>query len=278
MIEYRILGMKSNMSYAEAGANFEKMVKDLSLPADRFNTTLRVIKIEYESDEYRNISAIAVKYGFKAYEHTYKVEYTKKELSEAKFFEVNLSIYGKADYTEGYQTKYKDFYCKSCCAHQLIPEGVIYINKTEFRGKDIAVSMKLNNEIIVSNKMKELIENMNMTGVNFFPAYHYNNRLKNDYLAWHMVVTNVIPKIDSSMPMYIMDNYCSVCKRHHVLPLSYVRYTKSELVKVNDFNLSSEMFGNGWYGSPKLIVSHNVYDLIINNRIKGCKFEIVGII
>lgn len=278
MKEYRIFGMKSNMSYAEAGTKFEKMVKDLSLPADRFNSTLRVVKIEYESDVYRSISAIAVKYGFEAYEHTYKMEYTKRELSEADFFEVTFGIYGKADYTESYQTKFKDFYCESCGVHQLIPEEEIYINKTEFRGKDIAVSMKHNNEIIVSDKMKTLIEGSNLTGVKFYPAYHYNNKLKNDYPAWHMVITSIMPPIDKSMPLYKLEGYCDVCRKHHKLPLSFVRYKNDDIVKASDFNLSCEMFGNGWYGSPKLIISHKVYDLIMKNKIKGCKFEIVGMV
>lgn len=276
MREYRLIGVKSNMPYEKAENNFKQLAEYLSLPVDKFVADLHVIKIEYGSDTYKNINTIAANYGFEAYECSYKMKYTKNELLEAKFFEATLDIYGKTDYAESYQTKFKDFYCESCGVHQLIPGEAICINKTEFRGKDIAVSKKINNEIIVSDRMKKLIESAGLTGVKFVPVHHYNNRLKNDYPAWHMIVTSIMPPIDKSMPLYIMDNYCGVCKRHHVLPLSYVRYKESELAKACDFNLSCEMFGNGWYGSPKLIVSRSFYDLIRKNKIKGCRFEIVG--
>jgi len=124
------------------------------------------------------------------------MKYTKNELLEAKFFEATLDIYGKTDYAESYQTKFKDFYCESCGVHQLIPGEAVCINKTEFRGKDIAVSKKINNEIIVSDRMKKLIESAGLTGVKFVPVHHYNNRLKNDYPAWHMIVTSIMPPIE----------------------------------------------------------------------------------
>ena len=73
----------------------------------------------------------------------------------------------------------------------------------------------------------------------------------------------------------ILEGYCLLCKGHHILPLSYVRYQLNEIKSASDFNLSVEKFGPGWYGSPKLIISKKVYDLIRDNKIKGCKFEIV---
>lgn len=278
MKEYRVIGMRYDMPYAEARDRFIRLANYLSLPEDNINTTLFVLKIEYGGDSYKSIKAAAEKFGFEAYEHTYKMEYTAKELSEANFFEVTFRIYGREDYTESYQTEYSDFYCESCNTHQLVPEGEIYINKTEFRGKDIAVSLKMNNEIIVSDKMKGLIESAGLTGVEFFPAHHYNNRSKNNYPVWRMGVKSVMPPISREMPVYIMESYCDVCKKHHILPLSYARYMESELLKVSDLNLSCETYGNGWYGSPKLIVSRRFYDLIKENKIKGCKFEIVGIV
>lgn len=237
------------------------------------------LKVLYKSDNYQKMKSIGVeadKYNIEILEHTYKIEYSKNDIEKAHFFELKLGIYGSEDYTESFQTEFNDFYCERCDTHQYIPKGEVYINKSEFRGKNIATSMNCNNEIIVSDKMKKLIEDAKLTGVIFYPAHHFSGRLKNDYPAWRMAVTSIMPPICSAMPVNIIKGYCSVCKRHHILPLSYVRYKCNELEKASDFNLSCETFGPGWYGSPKLIISRRVYDMLKCNKIRGCRFEIVG--
>lgn len=282
MIEYRVFSLYAMERKIDMQL-FKRKIYDFILEFDlpKPDSLMNIITVINESDDYYKLKRLAdkaEKYGIIIQEHTYKLQYNKNDIDNARFFEMKLGIYGKADHTESYQTEVKDFYCESCDTHQLIPENDVYINKAEFRGKDIATSMKYNTEIIVSDKFKNLIENAGLTGADFYPAHHYNKCLKNDYLAWHMVVRNIMPSIHSSMPVNILEGYCSVCKRHHILPLSYVRYKINEIEEASDFNLSAENFGAGWYGSPKLIVSKKVYDLIKNNTIKGCKFEIVGIV
>ena len=280
MQEYRIFFLYSNdnkIDFNRFKKSVDEFIKNNGLPP--LKSQMNDIRVLYGSDEYwkiKKLSDDSQKYGIKIVEHTYEVHYNKSEISNAMFFELKLGIFGREDYTKSFSTEYTDFYCESCDTHQYIPKNDVYINKTEFRGKDIATSMNCNNEIIVSNKMKKLIEEAKLTGVEFYSAHHYNNRIKNDYSAWHMSVTSIMPPIDKSMPVFIIENYCHLCKKHHILPLSYVRYKHEELEKSSDFNLSCETFGPGWYGSPKLIISRNVFDLIKQNKIKGCRFEIVG--
>lgn len=285
MTEYRVFTFSSAktgrryVKYPDAEERIDKIACELGVPPKNYrNHLLPHMRIEYDTAAYYDIYKTAEKYGYTARICTYSMEYTKKDLDNSDYFELKLGIYGKEDYTEKYQTKFTYSYCESCDTYQYLPEGEIYINKTEFRGKDIFTSMNGNNEIIVSDKIKTLIEELNLTGVEFYPAYHYNNRLKNDFPVWHMAVTNKLPPMDESVPLRIDDGYCSVCKKHHVLPLSYLRYSTSALDNACDFNISCESFGNGWYGSPRLIISRRVYEMLKNNKIKGCRFEIVGIV
>lgn len=255
----------------------EKLAKDLNIKSKNFRTnSLMYISVEYGTNQYEDLEREAEKWGFHIHELTYFIECTKKEVDMADYFVLNLGIYGKEDYTEGYQTEYIDLYCNECGNHYLIPKGECYIKKTEFRGKDIATSMLGNVEILVSDVVKNLIQSNNLSGVEFFKAHHYNNKIKNDFNVWRMAVVNTLPPIESGMTVVYEDGYCSTCKKHHVHPLSYVRYKKEVIHNALDFNLSCEFFGSGWYGSPKLIVSKKVYDMIRDNKINGCKFEIVG--
>ena len=280
MKEYRIFSFYSKdirIDYNAFTYTADMFIKKFDLPKPR--SQMYNFKILYNSEKYRimkSLGAEADKYNIEIREHTYKLEYSKNDIEKAIFFELKLPIYGSEDYTESFQTAFNDFYCESCDTHQYIPKGEVYINKSEFRGKNIATSMNFNNEIIVSDKMKELIEDAKFTGIVFYPAHHFSGRLRNDYPAWRMSVTSIMPPISSAMPVSIIEGYCSVCKRHHILPLSYVRYKRNELEKASDFNLSCETFGPGWYGSPKLIISRRVYDMLkCKNR--GCRFEIVGV-
>lgn len=283
MTEYRVF----SLYIRETNYNYTTHLQDQKKILDFINTfdlpkpdsPMNIITVANESEQYFKLKGSvneAEKYGILIQEHTYKMQYNNDDMSKAHFFELKLNVYGKNDYTESYQTEYNDFYCESCNTHQYTPKGELYINKTEFRGKDIAVSNKFNNEIIISDKLKDLIEAAGLTGAGFYPAHHYNDRLKNEYPAWRLAVTSIMPPIDSSMPVNILEQYCPICKKHHILPLSYARYKKSETEGACDFNLSAESFGAGWYGSPKLIVSRKAYELIKGNKIKGCRFEIVG--
>ncbi len=283
MTEYRVFSLyirEKNYiydTYLQCQKKILDFINTFDLPKPE--TLMNIITVANESEQYFKLKGLvneAEKYGILIQEHTYKMQYKKDDMSKAHFFELKLNIYGKSDYTESYQTEYNDFYCRECDTHQYTPKGELYINKTEFRRKDIAVSNNLNNEIIISDKLKNLIETDGLTGASFYPAHHYNDRLKDDYPAWRLAVRSIMPPIDPSMPVNILEQYCPICKRHHILPLSYVRYKKSDTEGASDFNLSAESFGPGWYGSPKLIVSRKAYDLIRDNKIKGCRFEIVG--
>ncbi|MDE6593213.1 MAG: hypothetical protein K2K57_09150 [Oscillospiraceae bacterium] len=246
------------------------------------DTKLRYYSAPYNSEKYNiiksSVKAAAEKYLIKISEHTYSLKCTKKEIDTARFYKMKLGIYGSEDHTEHYKTKYSDKYCSACDTHQRIPAEKVFINKCEFRGKDISCSDNLNNEILLSDKIKNLIEENNLTGVEFYPAHHYSKMIKNDYPVWRMAVTSILPPVDKSMDTEIIEGYCDVCKCHHILPLSYLRYKNSDLQQAADFNLSREHFGAGWYGSPELIVSRRVYNIFKGNNVKGVKYEIVGMI
>lgn len=276
--EFSTIWLTANIKETALDKQFCEFVKYLHLKEDDVNYFCRVISLDKESEEYAQIMSTAEKFGLKAIEHHYQMKYTAKEINSAMYFEMFLGIYGKNDYTQSYQTKLVDNYCSKCNNHLLFPDKEVYINKNEFKGKDIATSMNGNYEIIVSDKMKKLIEEAKLTGIIFYPAYHYKEDYENDYPAWRMAVQNIMPPIDKNMPVNIIDGYCDVCQNHHILPLSYVRYKKSELEKATDFNISCEAFSGGWMSSPKLIISRKVYNLIKTNKIHGCKFEIVGIV
>lgn len=280
MQEYRIFSLYSKDIKTDRNThikNAEEFIAKHSLPQPE--KPMYIFKVLSESQDYRKLKSLEAKaadFNLRLAERGYDIKYDKNDMVNAFFFELKLGIFGTEDHSDSYHTKSDDFYCKSCDTHQSFAKKDVYINKADFRGRDIAVTTKYNNEIIVSDKMKNLIEQAGLSGAEFYPAYHCNNRLKADYPLWHMAVTSEMPPIDKAMPVYIIDGYCNDCKKHHILPLSYVRYTSEELEKAMDLNLSCECFGPGWYGAPKLIISRKAYELIKQNNIRGCKFEIVG--
>ena len=136
----------------------------------------------------------------------------------------------------------------------------LVINKNLMKGKDIGVTT--NNEIVVSEQLKNAIEKDKLTGVHFASVNHYQNTKREFPKYYQMYVDSIMPEIDSStMFRFDIPAYCDKCKGHGNIPVSAIRYAKNNLNKIGDFNWTKERMGAELSGSPYLIVSKKTYDL-----------------
>lgn len=198
---------------------------------------------------------------------------TPAELKKSNYLKLGLGIFGRGDWTDEYDTQYEETRCPVCntiTEYKQISQ--LTIDKTQFRGKDI--SMTSNDEIVVSEKMKMILEENDVTGIKFEPVKHKNNRLKNDFPAYQMFIENILPPLHTSMTYYYDRSLCEHCKAKGVHPTTYFRYKKEDLSGAMDFNYTSRYFH--YNNKGEIIISQKVYRLIKENKIRGCRFEIVG--
>ena len=217
----------------------------------------------------------AEKLGLKPEIGTFKMEYTKKDYNQAKYFMLSISIFGKADYTESYETKYVEVSkCERCGKPILKQDSELYIDKALFRGKDIGITS--NREIVVSEGLKGFIENAELTGIEFANVKHKNTRIKNDFNVYQMLIKDTLNEMDKSTTVYCDPmGYCNLCKTHGQVLTSLPKYRDSVVEFIKDFNLTQEYFGGGDSDYQSIIITKKVYDLLSKNKIKGCKYDIV---
>lgn len=205
----------------------------------------------------------------------YKIEYSKNDFKNADYFLLSIPIFGKEDFTDSFQTKYiEKSKCEDCGKSVLVQDSNLYIDKPLFRNKDIGISS--NHEIIVSEKLKDILEDNEMVGIELAIVNHKKEKIKNDFNVYQLIINNLMPKMDSSTSFsFDPMGYCERCKTHGQLLTSLPKYEKKELMCIKDFNLSLEYFGGGMSGYKIVIVTKKIYNLFKEYKIKGCKYEVI---
>lgn len=205
------------------------------------------------------------------------MKYSKKELSEALYFQLYLGIYGTSDYTDSYQTEYEKITkCKFCGREKEKQVSDLYIDKLKFGKKDIATNCR--KEIIISENLKNILEENNVSGISFGNVHHFNNkRIKNNPTLYQLFIGNILPKMSNKILVEKDTTYCEFCKNYGILLRSLSYYKKEDISFLEDFNLSHEYFGGGYSGVRNFIISKKVYNLFKQYKIKSVRFDIVQI-
>lgn len=231
-----------------------------------------------DTDDYRILWEECKKLGLTPILRGYLMDYEKKDIEVANYFFLWMSNIGREDYTESFSTVYEEsFSCKKCGKKLYKQKSELIIDKTLFRGKDMGATT--NNEIVVSERVKSIIEEARLSGVEFATVKHKNNRLKKDFPVYQLMVKNILPEMDDSMPWHydpdIQTGYCDKCKTHGLWPTSLPRYQNNILDNFCDFNWTFERLGGGFTGNRHLVISKKAFDTLKVNKVKGWRFDIV---
>ncbi len=217
-----------------------------------------------ELPSYHYIMEFIKKYKF----HTrlYEVYYcSKKEKEKGEYFEMWIPSALELEGTDAayYGTRYNSD-CETCNIGGT-PVGDVLVDRKFIKKYSIA---SLKPDIIVSKKVKELIEENNFTGVSFnHVVKDYKGREIPEYYC--MTINNVLPNADKKTifdvnpPAY----ECKQCGKVVPYILSPLYYKKSDLSNALDFNLTSEYVNN--FKEQLIIVSKRVRDVFKKNRIRA---------
>lgn len=208
-------------------------------------------------------------------------EYTKKELEEAKLFQMVLPFPYEMD---GEIPNYGTTYEESCsdCNVGLIQTSDLIVNVKKFSKYDIATLMP---EILISERVRLLLEENEITGYTLRPVTDFKRRT--DTLLYQLVITNTLPEMSSQIRTevsYFRGNKkfkpypCKICGRNGKIRRSEAIYEKAKLTKVSDFNLSDEYFGINMYCVQDIIVTQKLRKVFKENKISRIIFDPVSII
>lgn len=202
----------------------------------------------------------------------FKSKYSKKELDESKLLVIKLKYQCEMTYNGQYNKYFGEDYigCKSYTRQH----SDLEILKRDLGKKDILISIE--NEYIVSPRLKNILDKENLTGLKYRPVYTKKDA---ELVAYQMIIENRFAPLHQKTTLKVVNNdkICSfntfIRKREDPL-----FYSNESIGDAKDFNITSEYFGIGVFPRPVRIVSQRVRQVFLKNRIRGVEFEPVFIL
>ena len=186
------------------------------------------------------------------------VYYTKKELEECKFFELFLP---RPLELEGIDTtKFGTEYVGCCpeCGFGGKLSGDVLIDRKFMKKYKMGV---LEPEVYVSEEIKNLIEDNNLTGISFErKVVDYKGReIPSFYVA---NIHNALPPMSSTT--WLHEGWKENCGHSTIYIRSDIQYEADKLAHANDFNLTSEHLQNDRI--QKVIISSKTKKILQANH------------
>lgn len=266
--------MREKRFYILKGDNEE--IKKILQIVDPVNAPYTSISTELyaDSENHKILLALCKERNISLHLARFEMEYTKKELENAKYFNLQLDSFCSS-FAEEYGTKYDYSNKCNCCGSGEKQISELYMDKTKMGRKDISKLYSL--EVVISEKLYKLLLDNDITGFEVGAVRHKNNKMKNEPVLYQLFCSNTLPPLNEQSVFY-KEKYCECCGKSGLFLDSLPYYDEESLKDAKDFNYTYEYFGGGVSGTPYIIVSQKVYRLFKDNKIKGVVFDIVNIV
>jgi len=249
----------------------ENEAKDLFQKLSKYciHEEMMLLLLPVESEDYKKVKTFISKYPqyFDSFLELYERKYSKSEIEKAEYFVLRVE---NLVYISSIDDVY-EYCCKNRC--------FVVNQKTNFRietksmkNKDIGFTT--NYRFVVSERMKNIIEENEITNVKFIPVYQTK---KDIIVAYQIEPDELMPELSNINNWNVYLN-CDISGEKVYDPNNMNQFTvRKELVnRLHDFNATKEIFTE--LGAHNYIISRKMFDLIKRQNIKSLKCEPIKII
>lgn len=267
------------------------------------DSSLKIVKVETSDPRFEAIGKLELRRSkglvFTSYE--YKRVYTDEEMRKARFFKMDPFPFTMAGEECG--TKYDESTACPLCRSGAKMITPLKIRANRIPKKDFSIAMGWGEEVIVSSRFKQLVEENGLTGMRFAPVYS-GKRETGYYQLIPIHYFDVSPKTKFGSnpfkdaeyemdPIYAKNSYGKVigyekiyyrCPNGDNLGLNILSeaYVKaSPLMDGLDFFASRQTYGArmGYFRPNHLMFcSNRMMRIIKENKLKGFDFEVAHIV
>ncbi len=204
-----------------------------------------------------------------------RLEYSKKELAEAKYLMIWLRKYSSYPQPDsiGVKKSYRNYtydatnFCGNC-GSGLVQNNPFYlkksfnIDKMRFGGVHWVYDT-----FFITNELHDLFVKEGFTGIEFLPVRSIKTKGTMDHIL-QLKINALFPVKMKYEPKKTID--CKVCnqKRDLIRSDSTISVPKETLEYLDkDFYVSQEFAGDGFMCCRRVLVSDRVYDFFVKNKI-----------
>ncbi|MDD2586860.1 MAG: hypothetical protein PHT79_10975 [Syntrophomonadaceae bacterium] len=207
------------------------------------------------------------------YSNRYVFQFSPKEIDNCPLFEfgMNSEDFNSDKHPIFLGTKFqKEIVCPACGITKWHQLSDLRIDTSSIKKELIIKPMASNiygSFILISDKMAQILKNVNVTGYKLRPVVHVGSE-KGRREVYQFIITNTLPSLSNKMRFEpIPGEYCSNCgiNGRFKWPL---HYDSSTLDDLKDFNLTHEYIGNGGYCERLMVISARVRRLLLDLNLK----------
>lgn len=225
-------------------------------------------RIDTNRSEYANLISFLEKNDIYYYIFRRWYRFTKKEKDESEI----LLFWTDDDAKDSYTSKPKEYICNKCGKKvPLVERGRLYVDLKKINKYDIMSTYNGDEETIVSEKVKQLFIEENISGVEFKPLYQINTENKIIAGFYHLILKGGIGEVVE--PSIIeKKNLCPQCGLYD----EYICKTTLNF-KRNTWEGLDICYTKDWFSAPpkfkRLVVSNKLYKVLMDNKIRNVYFQ-----
>lgn len=201
-----------------------------------------------------------------------ETKFSKEELFKAEWLTMRSKWHYDYPQPEDHYTEmtYSEENACSNCGMGLVQKDSFRLKRTPKWGRrNFCMTNWVYDELFASPKAKELLELSDLNGFTFLNVLNKSGR---EVLAdiYQMQIPYIMPEgIETSSNCIEKVSNCPACGRKKFLSNERGQFIfkKEALLDAPDFVKSAEQFGSGLIASRLIIVSHNAYKLIVENKL-----------
>lgn len=195
------------------------------------------------------------------------IEYSKDDLDNARYLELNPKYECLNPYESNFGKVFGEY--RSGCKFYTNQLMDLEVRKKDIGKKEILRTYEAE-EIIVSSRLKEILESYDLESINFRNVYTKGEK---DPIAYQIVISNILSNLHPKTKLNIAIDAKQIGFTSYTMKTDELFYYPSSAFRsAKDFNLSSEYFGIGFYPIRLKIVSQNVRQIFLKEKIKGIEF------
>jgi len=221
--------------------------------------------------KYENLIDLLKKQNIRYFIFRREYLFSKTEIENSEILKLKVFANAKNSYSSDHEGNI----CSACGEKvQKLYRHKLHVDYKNIRKYDISVTYSGDTEIIISDKVKDLMIKEKISGIEFYPVFQLGseNQVINNF--FHLKLSEGIGEVVEPSIVDRTEKKCSQCGFYKKFLCQTPLYFKRETWKQDDICYTLNWFGSPPYAQGKwVIISQRLYRILKDNKINFFSVE-----